>query len=453
MRPSKKTVFFLVLSICIFLFGCSGLSAQKSKANLGSKPIAADSADDYYTDNFIRYENHTYKKNIKSVQLINKAAELSSAMIRFNSDDQLRLGFDDLEGGFATYTYTIIHCSAEWKPSDLNYNEYVNGFTDNPISDYGYAGGLVTQRYTHYTVFFPNENMIILKPGNYIVKVAQDNNADNIVLTRRFMVYENIISIPASFKYGSMLTDQASKQGINFSVQYPNYDIRNPSDVQVVLLQNDRWDNAITGIKPVFMRDKDLSYEFSDNQNEFNGGSEFRNFDTKSIRYRSMHVSNIKTTDNQIHVYLTNDDKRSRERYSTAADIDGRYLVKITEGTNSDVEADYCFVHFFLPYPTPGSDGDMYVFGGLTDWACNKSNKMSYNDSLKGYQCTLFLKQGYYDYEYVVLTDGSNVPDETIVEGSHFETENDYLILVYYRLPATNYDRLIGVKKLNSVKN
>jgi hypothetical protein len=44
-------------------------------------------------------------------------------------------------------------------------------------------------------------------------------------------------------------------------------------------------------------------------------------------------------------------------------------------------------------------------------------------------------------------------PDETAVEGSHFDTENDYHIFVYFRDIRTNCDRLVGYRKINSVKN
>jgi hypothetical protein len=413
---------------------------------------SSDSTEEYFSENDLRFENRVYKKNIKTVQLINKAAELSSAMIRFNTDDQLRLSFDDLESGFKTYNYSLIHCNADWTPSDLSYNEYVNGFSDNPINDYGYSSGLTKQRYTHYTLYFPNENIVILKPGNYLLKVYQDNNADNLVLTRRFMVYENSVFIQPAFKIGSSLTDAFTKQGIDLSILYGGYDIRNPFDLKVVILQNDRFDNSITGLKPAFLKDKEATYEFSDGQNEFDGGSEFRNFDIKSIRFRSEHLSEIRLDSNAIQVYLTSDEKRTRQRYSFANDINGRYLVKFQEGTNSDLEADYCNVHFFLSYPTPEAEGNMYVLGALNDWACNIVNKMAYNEAKKGYECSMYLKQGYYNYEYVMLSDGSNVADQEPVEGSHFETENDYTILVYYRPPATNYDRLIAVKRVNSTK-
>jgi hypothetical protein len=443
MRSNRLAAFLVQLT---FLQYSATAQTQASPES----PSGKDSVEAYYSDKFLRYDNHTYRKNIRTVQLNNKAAEMSSAMIRLSSDDQLKLGFDDLNGGFQNYSFTIVHCNADWQPSDLSYNEYVNGFTDNPINEYGYSGGLTTQKYTHYTLYFPNENVIILKPGNYLLKIYQDNNQDDLVLTRRFMVYENDLTPETNFKMGSSLTDPLTKQGINIDLKYAGYDIRNPDDVKVVVMQNGRWDNALNLARPTFFRDRELVFESSDAGSEFNGGSEFRNFDLKSIRSRSEHVTSIKTEDGQVQVFLTNDDLRSNQRYSQVPDINGNFLIKIQEGTISDVEADYCNVHFFLPYNTPETNANLYILGELTDWQCNNMNKMKYNYEKRGYEGTLFLKQGYYNYEYAILSDNSHIPDESPLEGSHHETENDYTILIYYRAPATSYDKLIAVKRINS---
>jgi hypothetical protein len=413
----------------------------------------SDSVDEYYSETFLRFEDQVYKKNIQSVQLSNKAADLSSAMLRFNSEDQLKLSFDDLDAGYKNYFYTVVNCNSDWKPSDLNFNEYVNGFTENPVTEYHYSSGIITRHYTHYNLYFPNENLIILKPGNYILKVYEDNNPDRLIITKRFMVYENDVSIVTQFKYGSALTNSLTRQGINFSIQYPGYEIRNPFELKVVLMQNNRWDNAITDLKPVFLRTEEATYDFSDAQNEFEGGSEFRNFDIKSIRYRSLYVDNIKTESEGVDVYLKPDEKRGTQRYSFAYDINGRYLVKIQEGTNSESDADYCTVHFFLPYASPETQGNVYVFGELTNWTCGRDNKLKYNYERNGYEGTLLVKQGYYNYQYVILSDGNPVADVSPIEGSHSETENEYTVLVYYRSPSAVYDRLIGVKKINSTKN
>jgi hypothetical protein len=161
----------------------------------------------------------------------------------------------------------------------------------------------------------------------------------------------------------------------------------------------------------------------------------------------------VKTDSAGNHVDLYADEKRSYKRYSTYTEMNGNFYIKVQEGNNSEVEADYCFVKFFLPFTDPQIDGNFYVFGGFNDWRCNKENLMHYNEKRLGYECTLYLKQGFYNYEYAFLKDGTTVADETLIEGSHYETENDYMIYVYHRAQGTFYDKLIGVKRLNSMRD
>jgi hypothetical protein len=61
------------------------------------------------------------------------------------------------------------------------------------------------------------------------------------------------------------------------------------------------------------------------------------------------------------------------------------------------------------------------------------------------------MKQGYYNYEYAFLKDGTTDGTASYFEGSHYETENDYMILIYYRNPQDRYDRLMGMGMANSV--
>ena len=77
---------------------------------------------------------------------------------------------------------------------------------------------------------------------------------------------------------------------------------------------------------------------------------------------------------------------------------------------------------------------------------------MYYNKTLSQYEATLYLKQGYYNYEYVYLKDNEKQCDESLIEGSHSETENDYEIYVYYRPMGSNYDQLVGMKRANSMR-
>ncbi|MDZ7845871.1 MAG: hypothetical protein U5L96_03315 [Owenweeksia sp.] len=50
---------------------------------------------------------------------------------------------------------------------------------------------------------------------------------------------------------------------------------------------------------------------------------------------------------------------------------------------------------------------------------------------------------------YALLESGPMQANVTEIEGSHWETENDYQILVYNRQVGKRYDRLIGFGELS----
>ncbi len=452
---NKSSACFNFL-LFVFLF-CSAISyAQKNKKpglwKALNTPAGADTtAEDYYGNAAIRYEDYVYKPGIKSVQLHEESFEMSQPILKMDSEEKLKLSFDDLDAGLKNYTYTFIHCSAGWEPSDLAPAEFIDGFPENQISDHAYSYNTI-QHFIHYSFVFPNENLRFTKSGNYILKVIQDGKADNIVLTRRFMVYQDKVNITAKVTPASITEYRAFKQELDFTVNHSGYVITNPyEDLKIVMMQNNRWDNAKTNLKPLFVKDDELVYDYDD-ANVFDGGNEFRYFDMKSIRYHSEKIADVFKDSLGYHVTLLTDEKRTFKRYSTYTDINGNYLIKVQEGTNSEVEAEYCYVNFFLDYNAVLTDGNLYLYGSYNAWKCNQENLMHYNQKRGGYECTLYLKQGYYNYEYVFLKDGTTAADQTLIEGMHYETENDYTIYVYHHQQGTFYDQLIGLKRLNSIK-
>jgi hypothetical protein len=136
--------------------------------------------------------------------------------------------------------------------------------------------------------------------------------------------------------------------------------------------------------------------------------------------------------------------------YHTEADINGRSLVSCEDAHDISTECDYMNVRFFLRYPEPLNQGSLYVFGTLTSNQFTREGLMNYSPVRKGYEAEIYLKQGFYNYQYVFLGNNSSKGDVAFVEGNHFETQNEYMILVYYRQPGSIYDELIGVNVINS---
>ena len=413
--------------------------------------MLAQDTTDYFQAGFIRYENYIYNPSVHTVTLDRNNEQLSDPFIILNSNQQLHLQFDDLNNEATSYFYKFIHCDFNWQPSKLHESDYTDGFFYEQVPDY-IPSFNTYQVFYHYSAVFPTALMRLTKSGNYIIMVYDNNDADHAVITWRFRVIEPLASVTSKIHRATIVEQRNAQQEIDFSIDYSGYTIQSPySDLKIVLQQNGRWDNTITDLKPLFMTDHQAEYNYEEG-NVFNGGNEFRNFDTRSLRFTSPYIEKIEN-DSLTGIYLITlrrEEKRSSQRYSIIDDINGKFLIKIYDGRNDQTEADYAQITFRLPYEEPLANGFFYVIGGLTGWTINEEGKMKYDYINKMYTCTLFLKQGYYNYEYIWVDDTKKMGDETIIEGNHFETENDYHLFVYHTDPINRYDRIIGYKKLSS---
>lgn len=395
--------------------------------------------------------NGIYRENIRTVQFVREGWDFSQPVLDLGADQRLLLKFDEVAEGATNFVYTITHCDAEWYQSRLLQSEYMEGFIENPIADYA-ASVSTTIKYTNYLLSLPNENVRFLVSGNYLLSVFDETNRTAPVITRRFYIVEPSTEISGEVKKSTFEGYKGRDQEIDFAVNYSRFSIQDPrTEVKVVVMQNSRADNCLTNLKPLFVRDNQLSYDLS-RENVFAGGNEFRNFDAKNIRINGLGVANIEFVDPLYRVTLLTDQIRHESNYRSESDLNGRYLVKNDRAADSDLESDYGLVRFSLAMPEPLLGGEIYVFGGLSGWRCPPENKMKWNPESKLYEATLMLKQGFYDYQYAYVENGSKRIDNTLLEGSYVETENDYQLFVYYHGFSSRYDRLIGYRTINSVK-
>ena len=392
------------------------------------------------------YTNQILQPNIRTVLCHKKEEELSLAIINLASHDKLLISFDDLDADRKDYLYTIIHCNADWTASDLMPSEYINGFTEEFISNYEFSFNTI-QQYTHYQFEFPSKNIQPILAGNYIFKIYEENG--NTIIYKRFMVLETKVYIDANVRRATLAADRNTKHEIDFTIKHPNLVIGDPfSNIKVHIRQNNKEDNAITDLTPLFVKNEELIYDYEDD-NTFWGNNEFRYFDFRSLRYQSERIKNIHSDSINNYVSLFNDRKRSFDRYSIEVDINGKFLIESQEGWKTSIEADYAFVHFTLDVDQI-SYGDLYLLGEFSDWKLKEEFKLQYDTKQKQYTTSVYLKQGYYNYHYALHDTITDRVDISFIEGTHYQTRNDYYIYVYYRSTGDRYDKLVGVLKTSS---
>ncbi|MDG1397696.1 MAG: DUF5103 domain-containing protein [Polaribacter sp.] len=387
---------------------------------------------------FLLFTSSFFSQNIKSIKLRPLKQNLYSAIVPLGT--VLELSFDDLDADSKDYSYRIEHMTHDWKKSRLLSSQFIDGFDETSIIDVTNSFNTF-QSYTHYAVKIPNINTVITKSGNYLLSVLNDD--DEVQFTRRFVLYENLATIGVSVSRSRNAKTTSTQQTVEFSVNHPNLRINNPSqEVNVILLKNDNWNEKITELQPTFFSPNQLKYTYS-NKTNFWGGNEYLNFDSKFIRNKSVNIVRIER-DDIFHHYIYPYTYNPFLKYRYYPDINGMFVIRTLEGSDSNTEADYAMMHFTLQVDKPFLDKEVHVYGAFNNFLVDEETKMEYDFENKSYTGAILMKQGFYNYTFATIDNYGSV-NTNEVNGTFFQTENEYKVITYFKPFGGLYDRVIGV--------
>ena len=385
---------------------------------------------------------------------VNPPENIKSIIFKGEKEDQFPvvqigepvfLEFDDLLANEQDYYYKITHCDYDWTPSKLLKSQYLSGIDNQRILDYENSYSTL-QPYSNYKLTIPNNNVRLKVSGNFLLEVY--NGSNELQFSRKFVVYKDLVKIGGEVKRSRDFSFINEKQVIQFNVNAGNFRLVNPKkEVKVAIVQNYHWPTALYNIAPQFTLGTQLVYKY-DQETSFFGGNEYLNFDTKDLRAHSSAISHIEVDDLYEH-YLFSDRFRINRPYTYYPDINGDFVVRTLQGTDASREAEYTNVHFSLPYSDAIGLDEVYIYGKHNNYALANENRMVYNETNGMMEGTVKMKQGFYNYKYVIEREDEQVDLNTISGNFHF-TENTYLILVYYRNFGDLYDSIIGVGSVNS---
>lgn len=370
-------------------------------------------------------------------------------LLELNSGQQLHVGFDDVADRDLNLRYRLVLCNpdATFSPTTLNEIEYIDG--QNAIYIESSELSMATRvNYAHYTFDIPDPYQRIKKSGLYKAEVYAADRPDEVLLTVPFLVYEPAAVVKASVFPSKNVAERQRRQQLDVEVRLPgNLRLVSPDQsLKVYAVQNLNWRTARR--LPLQYSTGDTYYYRDAPALVFDGLNEFRNFDIRSLNYAGRGVERLELdADDVWHVFLYNQKSRVGDSYVQTDDIDGRFVIKLNHSDESDIEADYAHVHFFVDYPFH-PDQRLYVTGAFNDWRADEDSRLYYDGDLGLYTTAMLLKQGFYDY--MLLREDTQGRLYTPMENDFQETENDYYFFVFYREPGGWHDRLIGVQHLNS---
>lgn len=383
--------------------------------------------------------------NIKTISFLQN--EKNTVPI-FLLGSNFQLQFDDLFGTEADYYYEITHCDYNWNPSQIPKSEYLQGFDNQRITEYTNSINTL-QIYSHYKLTLPNQFSRLLISGNYIVTILNENK--EVLFSRKFMLYEDIATVPVQVKRARTIANLDTKHNIEFAVKSKSLLFQNSiKNVKVVLLQNGQFNTAIKNIVPQYTIGNDLIYKY-DIETQFYAGNEFLYFENKNIRTANNNIARVDLNSAIYSSHLYTNSARNNFPYSVYQDVNGDFVINNSNADNNNVEADYAWVYFSLSAPTYRSNKNIYITGMFNNYSLSDEYKMDYNEKTNNYEKAVLIKQGFTNYQYQISDNKGIIDNEKAIDGNFFQTENEYTVLIYYRGNTDRYDRIIGKGNANSL--
>ena len=414
-----------------------------------------------FAGTYAQYQTTLFDQTVRTLQvkyvdedlrLHHPFLSLKDGMVDGSEEDNtLLISFDQLSHDLKQYSYTIKHLNYDWTPSDISSYEYVEGFTTADIIDYEHSIN-TQQEYIHYWFTFPNQDMQLTASGNYVLIIYEDGDTEDIVAQACFSVVEPLTNIQIQQRANTDLEFNGRYQQMDIDINTSSLNVRDAQDIKVVVRQNGRFDNQVVLTRPTFQEPNRLRY-INNQQLIFEGGNEFRHFDTYSTYYAGYQVNAVRYAMGEYHALLEVDNVRGTmgkgagkegTPYLSEEDANGQFVVNCEKTDYVNTEAEYMWVHFYLPVSQPIMNAHVFVGGDLFYNQYTAQNLMQYNADNKYYYLNAYLKQGGYNYMY--YTKQANSISPLLLEGSHWQTRNEYTVDIYYRPFGSRYDRLVGKK-------
>lgn len=390
---------------------------------------------------------HIFDSGFRSLQVRVNGRQISFPIINLNTSDRVEIVFDEIAYDHRYLRYELVHCNSRWQPEGLADSEFLEGFNQGDVTDYDFSRSTLVH-YVNYRIVLPNDQMQFKVSGNYLVRVYPEDDPDVTLLQARFSVSENIMGIEGGVTSRTDIDTNGRHQQLEFAVDTRENRVDNIfEDLDIVVTRNAEPESEVALSHPLRVQGGKAVYEHL-RPLIFKGGNEYRRFEAITTRFPGIGIAALEYHDPMYHYILNVDEPRASRRYQYDSTQHGRFFIREYDSADGDTEADYVVGHFTLRMPRL-RNGEVYVDGYFT--RDSDQTPMVYNDAEGAYEKSFMLKQGAYNYRYVIKSADSQQADSSPIEGDFHETSNEYLVKVYHRPRGSRYDRLVTATSLYSL--
>lgn len=381
-------------------------------------------------------ECRTRVDDIRSLRVVAYDDAVLPPVVERRGGWSVAIEFDEMSHEYHRYRYHIDLCNADWTVNDeLFESDYLSGLNDQPLEDYEKSFN-TTQLYTHYRLRLPNRETRLRLSANYRVSIYDEDDDEEPVATAEFCLYTSRMSIMAEATGNTDTDFNGAHQQLAMNIGYgtvPVTDYRR--ELHTVVVQNRRADQRRADLTPSYQKGNGLEYTHHRDL-IFTAGNEYHKFELLDVRKPGLGIDHVRWLDPYYYVSLFDDTPPSSYVYDE--DQNGASVIRNEDNADNATTCEYVWVTFTLK--APEQQEPVYVCGTWTNGALDPAALMTYNPEAAQYEASLYLKQGYYNYQYRTPT--------RCLDGDFYETENEYLILVYHRAPTGRYDELVGYRRL-----
>lgn len=424
--------------------GEMGLRQVKKNAGLAGKALALALLVALPGTGAMAQHSRSFVEHIRTVETVADGDRSLPPVISLDSDDKVSVSFDDMTHEYVRYLYKLEHCDRDWNTTEsLFESDYMTGTNlEVPIENHVQSMNTTVQ-YTHYTLEFPNSYVRPLLSGNYRVTIYEDGGAESPVAEACFSVVDAKMGVGATVTTNTDIDYNGSHQQVGVSLNFGDVEVRDPErEIFVQVLQNKRYDNAVIAPSADYRDANGLRWEHC-RELIFDAGNEYRKFEVLNLHQPTMGVDILRWFPPYYHAVLYVGEKRGN--YVNSPEQNGSYVIRNEANADNDWQSEYVITHFSLAMPELAG-GDFYVCGQWTGYDFAPEYKMRYDAQQQEYVVEILMKQGYYNYLYLFVPDSGRTGSAQEAEGSFYQTENEYTVLVYAHLQGERYDRLLGCR-------